>query len=77
MSVELLHEHVRLLKEREVLTKCNRTVPAGDGRSLASYRDSEELSSTSSFGSASRASPTPSFSADNLLHFPGDSSGSI
>jgi hypothetical protein len=46
--------------------------------------DHEDLSSTSSFSSASRASleqpsssPTPSYSGENLLHFHGDSSGSL
>lgn len=44
--------------------------------------EQEDLSS-SSFSSASRASldppssPTPSCSGDNILHFPGDSSGSV
>ncbi|KAL2712672.1 flocculation protein FLO11-like isoform X3 [Vespula squamosa] len=48
-------------------------------QSVASY---EDLSS-SSFSSASRASldarssPTPSYGAENMMVFPGDSSGSI
>ncbi|KAJ8931403.1 hypothetical protein NQ314_015675, partial [Rhamnusium bicolor] len=39
-------------------------------------RDVEDLSSASSFSSASRASPTPSY-GETLLHFPGDSSSSM
>lgn len=39
------------------------------------FRELEDLSS-SSFSSASRASPTPSF-GDHILHFPGDSSNSM
>lgn len=52
---------------------------AGGSQSVASY---EDLSS-SSFSSASRASldarssPTPSYGAENMMVFPGDSSGSI
>uniref|UniRef100_V9IIY8 Breast carcinoma-amplified sequence 3 n=1 Tax=Apis cerana TaxID=7461 RepID=V9IIY8_APICE len=51
----------------------------GGSQSVASY---EDLSS-SSFSSASRASldargsPTPSYGAENMMVFPGDSSGSI
>ncbi|XP_076619555.1 uncharacterized protein LOC143340968 isoform X3 [Colletes latitarsis] len=53
--------------------------PEGGSQSVASY---EDLSS-SSFSSASRASldarssPTPSYGAENMMVFPGDSSGSI
>jgi len=52
---------------------------SGGSQSAASY---EDLSS-SSFSSASRASldarssPTPSYGAENMMVFPGDSSGSI
>lgn len=52
---------------------------SGGSQSVASY---EDLSS-SSFSSASRASldarssPTPSYGAENMMVFPGDSSGSI
>ncbi|CAH1124583.1 unnamed protein product [Ceutorhynchus assimilis] len=41
------------------------------------YNHMEDLSIGSSFSSASRASPTPSFGEGQLLHFPGDSSGSL
>ncbi|XP_029169882.1 uncharacterized protein LOC114939675 isoform X2 [Nylanderia fulva] len=60
---------------RSVVDKTRR----GGSQSVASY---EDLSS-SSFSSASRASldarssPTPSYGAENMMVFPGDSSGSI
>lgn len=64
-------------KEREKKSKY--FFVSGGSQSVASY---EDLSS-SSFSSASRASldarssPTPSYGAENMMVFPGDSSGSI
>lgn len=54
-----------------------RAVSGGEQSADCAYKETEDFSSTSSFSSASRASPTPSYSGDNLLHFPGDSSSSL
>lgn len=54
-----------------------KNVSGGEQSADCVYRDNEDFSSASSFSSASRASPTPSYSGDNLLHFPGDSSSSL
>ncbi|XP_066589843.1 uncharacterized protein [Prorops nasuta] len=65
-------------EEEEEVANSDCRVPGGS-QSIASY---EDLSS-SSFSSASRASldarssPTPSYGAENMMVFPGDSSGSI
>lgn len=49
---------------------------SGGEQSAVEYFYRDEDSSNSSFSSASRASPTPSY-GDTFLHFPGDSSGSV